>query len=145
MQSCDRPQEGDRVLRLKLHWLNQVLNHNKTCEVRGSSAQAGPLWLGHGGYIYVYAVIDRVEAVLDKDAFQSQEPLHKVHLGAGAQLPYKKTWLWHLRDIKQLDKPVPYANQVGPVTWLKYSKPKTNEVGQRPGAAKRPAKRARAR
>ena len=51
------------MLRLKEHWLNHIMHHNKTCEVRGCTARTGPLWSGGKGLMFVHATIDRVEEV----------------------------------------------------------------------------------
>ena len=114
------PQKEERILQVKGKWLDLIRKGEKRIEVRGTSAELGPLWLGEKGYIKAWARIVRVERVLNIDQFQSRERYHCVVV-ADTTLPYNRTHFWHLEEVFALPTAVQYKVKTGPVVWTRFA------------------------
>ena len=78
------PQVNDRVMTLKLPWLQKILAQQKTMELRSRRAASGFVWLAAGNTIYGSAEIQGSEAL----SLQRFLELRQQHCLPDTQLPY---------------------------------------------------------
>ena len=72
-----KPQQGDRILVLKPHWLEQILALKKTLEIRGRNLSAGNYWLGTRGMIHGLAVLQPAILIDTAQAWQDLRHRHR--------------------------------------------------------------------
>ena len=113
-----KPQQGDRILVLKSHWLEQILALKKTLEIRGSKLKPGRYFLGCGGKIYASAILDAPIAIETKAQWIALREDHKVKTDA---LPYRKTYGLPIKKLTQLKKAVPYIHPRGAIGIVRYN------------------------
>lgn len=113
------PKTGDRVMCLYEHWMQQILTHQKTIELRGQNKKPGCVWIGHKNVIYGRARITRTEALTAERFLELQDQ----HCLQGHELPYKKTYGLWLEDVRRMKKPIPYLRLFGSQGWarVRYS------------------------
>ena len=113
----NQPQPGERILLYQAGWLQQVVDGEKTMEVRSVSCQPGGAWLGSEGVIRAWAHVGKAFQVEDIEELRDYGPEHRYEC---TQLPYRRTFLWPLEGVRVLQEPVPYQRESGPTTWLPF-------------------------
>ena len=113
-----KPQQGDRILVLKPHWLEQILALKKTLEIRGSKLKPGRYFLGCGGRIYASVILDAAIAIETKAQWIALREDHKVKTDA---LPYRKTYGLPIKKLTQLKKAVSYIHPRGAIGIVRYN------------------------
>ena len=111
-------QHGDRILVLKLHWLEQILALKKTLEIRGSKLKPGRYFLGCGGRIYASAIFDAPIAIENVTQWIALREDHQVKTDA---LPYRKTYGLPIKKLRQLKKAVRYVHPRGAIGIVRYT------------------------
>ena len=101
---------------MKEAWLQLVLNHLKTMELRGAPAPLGKTWLGCDGQVHGVATIVGCAIVTIED-FEATRALHR-HLG---DMPrYKKTYALTLQDVTPLPRCVDYYRLPATQPWAVF-------------------------
>ena len=111
------PQVNDRVMTLKLPWLQKILAQQKTMELRSRRAASGFVWLAAGNTIYGSAEIQGSETL----SLQRFPELRQQHCLPDMQLPYQKTQtcgLW-LANVQTLTVPVAFYRLRGSCGWAR--------------------------
>ena len=113
------PKVGDRIMVVRLPWLDKILDGDKTMELRSRRYRAGYAWLGMGGHIYGRVKI--AEAVeLTAEEFRARVAEHCWP--AEKELPYKKIWGLMLVEVQRLAEPIPYWRPGCAIGWNVYRK-----------------------
>ena len=108
---------------MKEAWLQLVLNHLKTVELRGAPAPLGSTWLGCNGQVHGMATIASCALVTSED-FEATRTQHR-HLG---DMPrFKKTYALALKDVIPLRTCVDYYT-----VYLPHSHGQSSERDQTP-------------
>ena len=115
-----KPQQGDRILVLKPHWLEQIVALKKTLEIRGSKLKPGRYFLGCGGRIYASAILDAPIAIENVARRVALRKGHKVKTDA---LPYLKTYGSPIEKIAQLKKAAPCVHFRGAIGIVRCNDP----------------------
>ena len=98
---------------MKEAWLQLVLNHLKTVELRGAPAPLGSTWLGCNGQVHGMATIASCALVTSED-FEATRTQHR-HLG---DMPrFKKTYALALKDVIPLRPCVDYYRLPASQPW----------------------------
>ena len=98
---------------MKEAWLQLVLNHLKTVELRGAPAPLGSTWLGCNGQVHGIATIASCALVTSED-FEATRTQHR-HLG---DMPrFKKTYALALKDVIPLKTCVDYYRLPASQPW----------------------------
>ena len=98
---------------MKEAWLQLVLNHLKTVELRGAPAPLGSTWLGCNGQVHGIATIASCALVTSED-FEATRTQHR-HLG---DMPrFKKTYALALKDVIPLRTCVDYYRLPASQPW----------------------------
>ena len=113
------PRQGDKISILKEHWLDMILSHRKTLEVRGRALKAGKYWLGCRGVIRGKIVLADAIPIPDEDTWDS---LRERHCVESSFLPYKSTHGLPILSVKKI-KPVTFTHTQGAVGIVIYRTP----------------------
>ena len=118
---------------MKEAWLQLVLNHLKTVELRGAPAPLGSTWLGCNGQVHGIATIASCALVTSED-FEATRTQHR-HLG---DMPrFKKTYALALKTSFRSG----HASIT--IDYLPHSHGQSSERGQTPGRPGRQDERER--
>ncbi len=112
-----------RGLLIREPWIGKILKGSKKWEIRGSKTSIrGTIALIRSGSGLVVGVCDLVNVLgpltltqMKRNIERHRNPLSSLKSG----LPYKKTYAWVLRNIKPLQKAVPYQHPHGAIIWVK--------------------------
>ena len=115
------PAHGDRILVLLPHWLNLILNGDKTLEIRSRKLRAGRYFLGCGGNIYASAQLAAPFAIEDVAQWIALRGDHCVQYSDA--LPYQRTYGSPIRELQLLENPVPYRRKRGAIGIVRYEAP----------------------
>ena len=110
------PSPGDRILVLRPHWLNLILEGEKTLEIRGRNLSAGKYWLGTRGMIHGLAILEPAILI---NTLQAWQDLRHRHCVDSNELPYKTTYGLPIRQCRRV-MPTPYEHPRGAVGIVKY-------------------------
>ena len=110
------PLPGDRILVLRPHWLNLILEGEKTLEIRGRNLSAGKYWLGTRGMIHGLAILEPAILI---NTLQAWQDLRHRHCVDSNELPYKTTYGLPIRQCLRV-MPTPYEHPRGAVGIVKY-------------------------
>ena len=113
----DTPKEGDRVLVLKQHWLDLLLNREKLIEVRGMPLKSGVYYLGSGGKIYGCAFFGAPLPINDAAHWNALRRKHRV---PDPLPPYKRTFGLPVIRIRRISPPLPYVHPRGAIGLVRY-------------------------
>lgn len=117
--------DGSRCLIILKRHGERILNGEKTVEVRGTPAREGWIWLTFSGPVHdirgrVY--LTHCDGPIDFKRFEETRGLHLVQAGqaingspSDQSLPYKETYLWHLKDAQWESRP--HTRKRGQVVW----------------------------
>ena len=110
------PQPLDRILILKMSWLELILAGNKTLEIRGKRLSPGKYWLGNHKMIYGSVEIGCAIPVCSVEQWQS---LRSRHLCDNVVPPYKNTYALPILSA-QATRRVPFRHPRGAIGIVKY-------------------------
>ena len=113
------PVDGDRILIVRLYWLNMILAGEKTMEIRSTAFRAGKYYLGHNKRILAVAYLGEPMRVKTNEQWFELQSRHRVRLN---ELPYKKTFVLPILSVQQVS-PIPFAHPRGAVSVVKYRPP----------------------
>jgi hypothetical protein len=120
------PFEGDSVLIVQKQWLQLILRHVKSIEVRSWATAKREIFFmksltGLGKQekkqprqIIGFARISHIE-LLDEEKWEFLRSEHRV----SGTIPYSKTYAWHLQDVVSII-PVPFVPKHGAVRLATY-------------------------
>ena len=101
---------------MKEAWLQLVLNHLKTIEIRNAPAPLGKTWLGCDGQVHGAATIVSC-TLLTEAEYKATRSEHR-HLG---EMPrYRKTYALALQDVTPLTTCVDYYRQPATQPWTVF-------------------------
>jgi hypothetical protein len=111
------PQPGDKILVLKWHWLQLILDNTKTMEIRGIALRRGRYFLGFKQSIYGW--VEFGDPLRIQSVAQWLDLRHR-HCVPSPELPYKKTYGCPILCAEALSRPIPYTHPKGAVCIVKY-------------------------
>jgi len=106
------------------HWLNKILNREKTWEIRGSrTSKRGEIALIQkgSGKIFGTGKLTDVIGPLTLGDLRSNIDKHQILSNelSNVLARYIKPYAWVLNDVRQFDTPVAYTHPKGAVIWVK--------------------------
>ena len=110
------PQRGDRILVLRPHWLNLILDDEKDLEIRGRNLASGPYWLGCRGTIYGHCFLGSSILIDSAEAWRGLRFRHRVEAD---ELPYITTYGLPIRQCHRVN-PTPYAHPRGAIGIVRF-------------------------
>ena len=111
------PARGERILVLRQHWMNLILNGEKTLEIRRKRLKQGDVWLGYRQEIVGKAYLGEAIFINSTEAWNARRSQHRVETRG---LPYKKTWALPLAKVFRLPKTVPYLHPRGAIGIVRF-------------------------
>ena len=112
------PSVGDKILVLKWHWLQLILNDKKTMEIRGMALRRGRYFLGFKKNIYGWAEVGDALRIVN---LQQWDQLRSRHLMPRVDLPYKRTCGLPILRAERLSEPVQFFHPKGAVGIVRMS------------------------
>ena len=113
------PRTGDKILVLKWHWLQLILDRRKTMEIRGLALRRGRYFLGFKKNMYYdWVQFGDAQRIVN---LQQWGQLRSRHLVPGVDLPYKRTCGLPILRAKRLREPVPFFHPKGAVGIVRMS------------------------
>ena len=112
------PRTGDKILVLKWQWLQLILDHKKTMEIRGMALRRGRYFLGFKKNIYGWAEFGDALRVVN---LKQWNQLRTRHLMSHTELPYKKTHGIPILKAKRFSEPVSFFHPKGAVSIVRMS------------------------
>ena len=110
------PLPGDRILVLRPHWLNLILEDEKDLEIRGRNLASGLYWLGCRGTIYGYCFLGSSILIDSAEDWRGLRFRHRIETD---DLPYKTTFGLPIRQCHRVT-PTPYEHPRGAIGIVKY-------------------------
>ena len=105
-------------------WVEMILDGRKTWEIRGRATHVrGRIALIRGGSGLVVGTCEIFDVVgpLTLEDLRGNAGNAGLALREVTIIPYKKTYAWVLRDVKQFIPPRPYKHPSGAVIWVKLT------------------------
>ena len=118
LDTMNMPSSGDRILVLKWHWLQLILERRKTMEIRGLALRRGRYFLGFKKNIYGWVEFGDPQRIVN---LQQWNQLRSRHLVQRGDLPYKKTYGLPILRVERLSEPVAYVHPKGAVGIVRMS------------------------
>ncbi|CAE7341808.1 unnamed protein product [Symbiodinium sp. CCMP2592] len=115
-------------------WLALILSGAKTMEIRNRPAQAGPIWIGHGGKIYASAEITECREMTQEE-FEKTRAQHR-HLSTMSS--GSKLYGLLLANIVQRTQPTEYYQKPASELWTFFKTAPDDKIPRRT-ASKRTA------
>ena len=112
LEAMNMPSSGDRILVLKWHWLQLILERRKTMEIRGLALRRGRYFLGFKRNIYGWVEFGDAIRIVN---LQQWNQLRSRHLVQRGDLPYKKTCGLPILRVERFSETVPYVHPKGAV------------------------------
>ena len=112
LEVMNTPGIGDKILVLKWHWLQLILNDKKTLEIRGMALRRGRYFLGFKKNMYGWVEFGDPMRIVN---LQQWNQLRYRHLVQRADLPYKKTYGLPILQTGRFSEPMPYVHPKGAV------------------------------
>jgi hypothetical protein len=106
------PENGERIMVFKGHWLLRILLKEKTLEVRGTRYAGKTYLLGCRGKIFARATFGEPVRIETLEQWRDLRPTHRV---PGNKLPYRKTWGLPLQELIAFRRPYDYTARRGAV------------------------------
>ena len=110
------PRRGDRIIVLRLRWLNLILAGETDLEIRGRNLSGGRCWFGCRGTIFGRAILEPAIPITSAQAWRRLRHRHRVEVG---KLPYKKTYGLPIRQCRRV-RQTPFFHPQGAVGIVKY-------------------------
>ena len=123
-----------KALLVKQPWIEKILSHEKTWELRGSSTKnLGKIALIESGTGLVVGTCDlvSVEGPLSIEDLRHNISRHCVsvqQLERSTTRRYKKIYAWCLKNAYRLPESVPYSHPNGAVIWVNLTSEVTSRV-----------------
>ena len=118
LEVMNTPGIGDKILVLKWHWLQLILNDKKTMEIRGMALRRGRYFLGFKKNIYGSVEFGDAQRIVN---LQQWSQLRSRHLVQRGDLPYKKTYGLPILRVERFSEPVAYVHPKGAVGIVRMS------------------------
>jgi hypothetical protein len=102
-------------------WLSKILNGEKDWEMRSTNAKHRGLFglIRKGsGKIYGVANLSNVSGPYSNEQLAAHLKHHHVGADMIENPDYKWRYAWELKDVRKLEKAVPYQHKSGAVTWV---------------------------
>ena len=112
------PSVGDKILVLKSHWLQLILERRKTMEIRGLALRRGRYFLGFKKNVYGWVEFGDPQRIVN---LQQWNQLRSRHLVQRAELPYKRTCGLPILQVERFSEPVAYVHPKGAVGIVRMS------------------------
>ena len=112
LEVMNTPGIGDKILVLKWHWLQLILNDKKTMEIRGMALRRGRYFLGFKKNMYGWVEFGDPMRIVN---LQQWNQLRSRHLVQRADFPYKKTYGLPILQKGRFSEPRPYVHPKGAV------------------------------
>ena len=112
------PSVGDKILVLKWHWLQLILERRKTMEIRGLALRRGRYFLGFKKNVYGWVEFGDPQRIVN---LQQWNQLRSRHLVQRAELPYKRTCGLPILQVERFSEPVAYVHPKGAVGIVRMS------------------------
>ena len=112
------PRTGDKILVLKWHWLQLILDRRKTMEIRGLALRRGRYFLGFKKNVYGWVEFGDPQRIVN---LQQWNQLRSRHLVQRGDLPYKKTSGLPILRAERLSEPVYFFHPKGAVGIVRMS------------------------
>ena len=120
------------VIILLPQWAELILDGTKTAEVRGQNThKRGTVLISRSGEKSIVGSVDIVdrEGPVTKERFEELRELHRVDgsiqttraHATDQDIPYKKTFIYHLKSPIRFETPIPFERKSGPVTWARFT------------------------
>ena len=106
------PENGERIMVFRGHWLLRILLKEKTLEVRGTRYAGKTYLLGCRGKIFARATFGEPVRISTLEQWRGLRSMHRV---PGNELPYKKTWGLPLQELIAFRQPYDYTARRGAV------------------------------
>ena len=110
------PSPGDRILVLRPHWLNLILEDEKDLEIRGRNLASGLYWLGCRGTIYGYCFLGSSILIDSAEDWRGLRFRHRIETD---DLPYKTTFGLPIRQCHRVT-PTPYEHPRGAIGIVRF-------------------------
>ena len=107
LEVMNTPGIGDKILVLKWHWLQLILNDKKTMEIRGMALRRGRYFLGFKKNMYGWVEFGDPMRIVN---LQQWNQLRSRHLVQRADLPYKKAYVLPILWKGRFSEPMPYVH-----------------------------------
>lgn len=103
---------------IKKEYLDKILAGKKTWEIRGSKThKRGKIGLIQSGSGTIVGECELVDCVsLTKEEYLKNKDKHQ---SLNANLTYKKTYAWVLKNPKRYNEPKKYNHPKGAIIWVK--------------------------
>ena len=118
VQTMSVPAPGDKIIVLKWHWLQLILDRSKKMEIRGLALRRGRYFLGFKKNIYGWVEFGDPQRIVNLQQWDQLRPRHLVPV---VDLPYKKTCGLPILRAKRLREPVPFFHPKGAVGIVRMS------------------------
>jgi len=114
------------ALVIRRPWIDKILDHTKTWEIRGRRTEKrGVIGLIEGGSGTVVGTCRLVDVVgpLSRSEFitNAKKAGFSCDDVATSPLPYERTYGWVVEDARRLNTPVQYEHPSGAVIWARLS------------------------
>lgn len=116
-----------KALLLKPFWSNEILNNNKTWEIRSRRTNVrGRIGVIASGTSKIYGECELVDCIpLTKELYDNN--FNKHHISCSyEELPenYKKGYIWVIKENSQqlYKEPMAYIHPQGAVIWVNFNK-----------------------
>ena len=124
MSQPETPANGQRILIYKHAGLiEQILNGQKTMEIRGVHYKPGRWLLGCKGVIHASANFGPSTLIDSPLQFQRHQSRHcwPFPLSQYDKLPYKRTYAFPISNVQRMS--LPFRHPVGALTVVRYRQP----------------------
>ena len=112
VQTMTVPAPGDKIIVLKWHWLQLILNQSKKMEIRGLALRRGRYFLGFKKNIYGWVEFGDAKHIINVHQWNKLRSRHRVPC---TKLPYKKTYGLPVLQARRLSQPVSFFHPKGAV------------------------------
>lgn len=108
-----------KALILKPFWCNEILNNNKTWEIRRNNCKIrGKIGLIASGTKQIYGECELIDAFpLTKELFEKNFDKHHINCKY-EELPSSYKYVWVLNNIKKYEVPKSYIHKQGAQIWV---------------------------
>eukprot|EP01083_Nonionella_stella_P022619 62555_1 len=113
------PSSETLALLLHMKWLNRILSHGKTWEIRGRDTKIrGKIFLAFKNHIYGEThVVDSFPITMQ----ELQDSTHRHHVEDLTIVKYKTPHVWMLQNTKRYPKRIQFTRKPGQVVWCKVN------------------------
>ena len=110
------PKRGDRIMIFKETWAKLILSKTKQMEVRSRCFEEGLYWIGCNKKIIGRFRLGQGKHI---QTIEKWKDLLSKHRCETDELPYKKTWCFHVTEVKAIT-PVEFKHPMGAISIVIY-------------------------